>query len=118
MIVRAWRAVRGEPVADGHVIGNHTQTHASLTGRSTGSWHLDDATTVKELAQTDALIAPFVMGQHQAADWDCWSSGNDGVQSMGYAFVRVDEVPEIASVSASGGKPDPCASSPQRNPVN
>jgi peptidoglycan/xylan/chitin deacetylase (PgdA/CDA1 family) len=176
-------------VADGHVIGNHTQTHASLTGRSTGSWHLDDAATVSEIAQTDALIAPFVtaerfmfrapygdfdsasasainnsamskyagpvywnigdhMGPHQAADWDCWQPGNDGVvltvarcaelyveeiesvgrgvilmhdpyfiggnpasggtvdmveslvpllRGKGYSFVRVDEVPEIAS---------------------
>jgi peptidoglycan/xylan/chitin deacetylase (PgdA/CDA1 family) len=106
-------------IADGHVIGNHTQTHTSLTGHSTGSRHLDDANTVSELAQTDALIAPFVtanrfmfrapygdfdgasaaainasamskyvgpiywnignnMGPHQAVDWDCWQSGNDG----------------------------------------
>lgn len=50
-------------VADGHSIGNHTQTHASLTGRSTGGPHLSDANTVAELAETDALIAPFVADQ-------------------------------------------------------
>lgn len=183
-------AVLAQIIADGHVIGNHTQTHVSLTGRATGKWHLDDAATVSELAQTDALIAPFVaadrfmfrapygdfdsasaaainasamskyagpiywnignnMGPHQAADWDCWSAGNDGVvltttrcgdlyveeidavgrgvvlmhdpyfigadpakggtvdmvqyivpilRAKGYSFVRIDDVPEIASV--------------------
>lgn len=180
-------AVLAQLVADGHVIGNHTQTHASLTGQSTGSWHLDDAATVSELAQTDVLIAPFVtadrfmfrapygdydwgsaaainasamkkyvgdvhwdigdhMGSHQAADWDCWVPGHDGVvltvtrcaqlyleeidnvgrgvvlmhdpysiggnpanggtvdmveaivpilESKGYTFVRIDQVPDI-----------------------
>jgi peptidoglycan/xylan/chitin deacetylase (PgdA/CDA1 family) len=67
-------------VADGHVIGNHTQTHASLTGQSTGSWHLDDATTVSEVAQTDELIAPFVTADRflfraPYGDFD-WSSAN------------------------------------------
>jgi peptidoglycan/xylan/chitin deacetylase (PgdA/CDA1 family) len=260
-------AILQQLIDDGHVIGNHTQTHASLTGHATGKAHLDDAETVSELSQTDALIAPFVaadrfmfrapygdfdtasasainasamgkyvgpikwnigdhMGQHQAADWDCWSSGGDGkvvtvercgqlyveeidaigrgivlmhdpyfidnnpahggtvdmveaivpiLKANGYTFVRIDEVPEIASVlpplpppppppvpdagssssassssgasssgatssggggastteaavapsapatetpmlgaSASGGKPDPCSSSPQQ----
>jgi peptidoglycan/xylan/chitin deacetylase (PgdA/CDA1 family) len=257
-------AILKQLIDDGHVIGNHTQSHASLTGHATGKAHLDDAQTVNELTQTDALIAPFVaadrfmfrapygdfdaasasainasamskyvgpikwnigdhMGQHQATDWDCWSSGNDGkvltvercgqlyveeidaigrgvvlmhdpyfignnpanggtvdmvqaivpiLKAKGYAFVRIDEVPEISSVlpplppppsppvpdagssssapstsgantgeggastaqgvvatsadsgarateapvlgvSPSGGKPDPCASSPQ-----
>ena len=183
-------AILAQIIADGHVIGNHTQTHASLTGHATGSRHLDDAATVSELAQTDVLIAPFVtadrfmfrapygdfdaasaaainassmskyagpiywnignnMGPHQAADWDCWSAGNDGVvlttkrcgdlyleeidnvgrgvvlmhdpyfiganpanggtvdmvqyivpilRARGYSFVRIDEVPEIAAV--------------------
>lgn len=182
-------AVLTQLIADGHVIGNHTQTHTSLTGRSTGSGHLDDATTVTELAQTDALISPFVtanrfmfrapygdfdassaaainasamtkyvgpiywnignnMGPHQAVDWDCWQPGSDGavltvarcgdlyveeidavgrgvillhdpyfidndpahggtvdmienivpvLKAKGYTFVRIDEVPEIAS---------------------
>ncbi len=67
-------------IADGHVIGNHTQTHASLTGKSTGSWHLDDATTVSEVAETDALIAPFVtanrfMFRAPYGDYD-WGSAN------------------------------------------
>ena len=52
--------VLAQIIADGHVIGNHTQTHTSLTGRATHGPHLDDATTVSEIAQTDALIAPFV----------------------------------------------------------
>jgi peptidoglycan/xylan/chitin deacetylase (PgdA/CDA1 family) len=183
-------AILQQLIDDGHVIGNHTQSHASLTGRATGKAHLDDAQTVNELSQTDVLIAPFVaadrfmfrapygdfdtasasaingsamtkyvgpikwnigdhMGQHQATDWDCWSSGSDGkvltvercgqlyleeidaigrgivlmhdpyfigndpanggtvdmveaivpiLKANGYAFVRIDEVPEIASV--------------------
>jgi peptidoglycan/xylan/chitin deacetylase (PgdA/CDA1 family) len=70
--------VLAQLVADGHVIGNHTQTHASLTGQSTGSWHLDDATAVSEVAQTDVLIAPFVtadrfMFRAPYGDFD-WSS--------------------------------------------
>ena len=40
-------------VADGHVIGNHTQTHANLTWLS---W----SDIIREVQQTDALIAPFV----------------------------------------------------------
>jgi peptidoglycan/xylan/chitin deacetylase (PgdA/CDA1 family) len=52
--------VLAQLVADGHVIGNHTQTHTSLTGRSTDGAHLADNDTVAELAQTDALIASFV----------------------------------------------------------
>lgn len=50
-------------MADGYSIGNHTQTHTSLTGRSTGGPHLSDANTVAELTETDALIAPFVADQ-------------------------------------------------------
>ncbi len=113
-------SVLAQIIADGHVIGNHTQTHTSLTGRSTGNLHLDNSATVAELAQTDALISPFVansrylfrapygdfdavtasaisaspmnkyvgpinwdigdrMGPGQAADWDCWSAGSDGL---------------------------------------
>lgn len=47
-------------VADGHIVANHTQTHTSLTGRSTGTAHLDATGIVSEVAQTDALVAPFV----------------------------------------------------------
>jgi peptidoglycan/xylan/chitin deacetylase (PgdA/CDA1 family) len=46
-------AILGEIVADGHVIGNHTQTHADLTT-------LTAAQIVAELEQTDELIAPFL----------------------------------------------------------
>jgi peptidoglycan-N-acetylglucosamine deacetylase len=41
-------------VADGHVIANHTQTHAHLPQIAT------DADIVKEVADTDAIIAPLV----------------------------------------------------------
>ena len=40
-------------VADGHLVGNHTQTHAALTT-------LASVDIVKEVAQTDALIAGLV----------------------------------------------------------
>ena len=119
-------------VADGHVLANHTQTHVSLTGRATGSPPLASQDVVAEVAQTDALIAPFVtnrflfrapygdfdeqsgqaleaspmkkyvgpinweigdhMGPNQAADWDCWSEGADGIvltpQQCGDLYVK------------------------------
>lgn len=59
-MITANTSVLAQLVADGHVIGNHTQTHTSLTGRSTGGAHLADKDTVAELTQTDALIASFV----------------------------------------------------------
>ena len=125
-------------VADGHVVANHTQTHASLTGRATGGAALSAQEIVAEVAQTDALIAPFVqanrfmfrapygdfdaqtaaavdasamkkyvgpinwdigdhMGPDQAADWDCWRSATDGVvlttQQCGDLYVKeIDSV--------------------------
>lgn len=182
-------AVLQQIAAEGHLVGNHTQTHTSLTGRSTGSKPLSAEQIVDELSQTDALIAPFAggrfvfrapygdfdaptatvidaspmkkyvgpinweigdhMGPAQAADWDCWTPGADGVvltpeqcgelyvkeidsvgrgvvllhdpyfvdddpskggtvdmvkqivpilKAKGYAFVRVDRVPEIAAL--------------------
>ncbi len=112
-------SVLAQLVADGHVVANHTQTHRSLTGRSTGTARLPDAEVTRELEQTDALIAPYTagrfmfrapfgdfdgvtaaaltaspmakyvgsigweigdhMGPAQAADWDCWIPGADGV---------------------------------------
>lgn len=45
--------VLSDLVADGHVIGNHTQTHADLTT-------LTPAQIVAEVEATDALLAPFV----------------------------------------------------------
>jgi peptidoglycan-N-acetylglucosamine deacetylase len=45
--------VLAEIVADGHVLGNHTQTHADLTT-------LGRTEIIAEVEQTDALIAPFV----------------------------------------------------------
>ena len=53
-------ATLGKLVADGHLVANHTQTHTSLTGRSTGGAPLEPAAVLSEVAQTDALIAPFV----------------------------------------------------------
>lgn len=44
---------------DGHLVANHTQTHRSLTGRMTGAPRLSPAEAVAELAETDALIAPY-----------------------------------------------------------
>lgn len=177
-------------VDDGHFVGNHTQTHTSLTGRATGGLPLDAAAIVSEVSQTDVLIAPFVtsnrylfrapygdfdvdtaaaingspmqkyvgpinwdigdhMGVDQAADWDCWTVGVDGLvltpeqcgdlylseidrvghgtvllhdpyfvddepthggtvdmiryivpilKAKGYAFARIDHVPEIAAL--------------------
>lgn len=176
-------------VKDGHVVANHTQTHRSITGRSTNGARLSDAELIDEIAQTDAIIAPFVdgrfmfrapfgdfdakayaavqpspmnkyvgpigwdvgdhMGAGQAADWDCWTPGADGqivppqacaqlyleeiesagrgivlmhdpyfidddpakggtvdlvkilvpaLVAKGYAFARLDEVPDIAAL--------------------
>lgn len=46
-------AILQDLVADGHAIGNHTQTHPDLTA-------LDARSVVAEVEQTDVLIAPFV----------------------------------------------------------
>jgi peptidoglycan-N-acetylglucosamine deacetylase len=53
MLGRGSEAVLQGLVADGHVIGNHTQTHADLTTLGVGG-------VVSEVEQTDALIARFV----------------------------------------------------------
>lgn len=45
-------------VADGHLVGNHTQDHPDLTKFPPGP--AGDAALVKEVADTDPLIAPFV----------------------------------------------------------
>jgi|GEM_PF-482321 len=60
MMLTAGTAVLAQLVADGHLIGNHTQTHTSLTGRATGGLPLSASAVVHEVAQTDALIAPFL----------------------------------------------------------
>ena len=56
-------------VADGHLIGNHTQDHFDLTS-------LDDATILRELTDTDAIISPFVASGHFVfrAPYGSWSS--------------------------------------------
>jgi peptidoglycan/xylan/chitin deacetylase (PgdA/CDA1 family) len=59
-MLTAGTAVLQQLVADGHVVANHTQTHASLTGRSTSGEPLSATNIVAELTQTDVLIAPFV----------------------------------------------------------
>lgn len=105
---------------DGHLIGNHTQTHRSLTGRATATPRPTEAQVIGEISDTDAILSPFVrkrhfvfrppygdfddqaftivddspmkkyvgpvywdigdaMGPHQAADWDCWQRGSDGI---------------------------------------
>ena len=53
MHVAMYPNVLAQLVADGHVVANHTQTHPTLSQQN-------DATIVKEVADTDALIAPFV----------------------------------------------------------
>lgn len=49
-------------VADGHLVANHTETHASLTGTATATARPADDVVLKELADTDAKIAPYVTG--------------------------------------------------------
>lgn len=59
--IAAYPNALAKVVADGHVIGNHTQDHADLTDKTvfpltaTGNAQL-----VTELSATDTLIAPFV----------------------------------------------------------
>lgn len=50
-------------VADGHLVANHTETHRSLTGSSTGTKRLTDTEVLQELTQTDGRIEPFVRSQ-------------------------------------------------------
>jgi peptidoglycan/xylan/chitin deacetylase (PgdA/CDA1 family) len=51
-------------VADGHLVANHTETHRSLTGRSTpGVAGLTPGEIVQELTDTDVKIETFVKGQ-------------------------------------------------------
>jgi peptidoglycan/xylan/chitin deacetylase (PgdA/CDA1 family) len=47
-------------IDDGHLVANHTETHQSLTGTSTAMPRLGDSEVVKEVADTDAKIEPFV----------------------------------------------------------
>lgn len=47
-------------VADGHLIGNHTETHRSLTGVATGEARPADADIIKEVTDTDAKISAYV----------------------------------------------------------
>lgn len=48
--------------ADGHLVGNHTQDHPDLAKIPVGP--VGDATIVKQLTDTDVLIAPFVQNAH------------------------------------------------------
>jgi peptidoglycan/xylan/chitin deacetylase (PgdA/CDA1 family) len=61
--------ILGRLVADGHLVGNHTQDHFDLTS-------LDDNSIVRELADTDAIISPFVDRGHLVfrAPFGAWSS--------------------------------------------
>jgi peptidoglycan/xylan/chitin deacetylase (PgdA/CDA1 family) len=56
-------------VADGHLVGNHTQDHYDLTS-------LDDGSILAELRDTDAIISPFVANGHYVfrAPYGSWSS--------------------------------------------
>lgn len=60
---------------DGHLVGNHTQTHRSLTGHATGTARLSDGDVRNEIEQTDALIASHVdrgrfLFRPPYGDWD------------------------------------------------
>ena len=52
-------AILAQLVADGHVVANHTQNHASLINDFANT-AAGNASRVDELSQTDAIIAPFV----------------------------------------------------------
>lgn len=56
-------------IADGHLVGNHTQDHFDLTS-------LDDGSIYRQLSQTDAIIAPFASSGHFVfrAPFGSWSS--------------------------------------------
>jgi peptidoglycan/xylan/chitin deacetylase (PgdA/CDA1 family) len=59
--VAAYPNALAKLVADGHVIGNHTQDHADLTDKVAFPVNAaGNAKLVTELTATDALIAPFV----------------------------------------------------------
>jgi peptidoglycan/xylan/chitin deacetylase (PgdA/CDA1 family) len=59
--VAAYPNALAKLVADGHVIGNHTQDHADLTDKTVFPLNATgNAKLVTELMATDALIAPFV----------------------------------------------------------
>jgi peptidoglycan/xylan/chitin deacetylase (PgdA/CDA1 family) len=47
-------------IDDGHLVANHTETHASLTGQSTATARPAPDAVIGELANTDAKILPFV----------------------------------------------------------
>jgi peptidoglycan-N-acetylglucosamine deacetylase len=51
--VPGFETVLQQVIADGHLVGNHTQTHAALTG-------LASVDVVREVEQTDALIKTLV----------------------------------------------------------
>jgi peptidoglycan-N-acetylglucosamine deacetylase len=62
-------AVLSQLVADGHLVGNHTQDHLDLTT-------LGDSAIVNQLAATDAIIGPYVAGGHLVfrAPYGAWSA--------------------------------------------
>ncbi|HEX7603111.1 MAG TPA: polysaccharide deacetylase family protein, partial [Polyangiaceae bacterium] len=64
-------AVLSQLVADGHLVGNHTQDHPDLTLPT-----LSDSAIVQELADTDAIIAPYVASGHFVfrAPYGSWSA--------------------------------------------
>lgn len=57
-------AVLAQLTADGHLVANHTQNHYDLTADATHfpAGATGDAAIVKQLVDTDALIAPHVPG--------------------------------------------------------
>ena len=61
--------ILSQVIADGHLVGNHTQDHLDLTT-------LSDSQIVSELVDTDAIISPFVSNGHYLfrAPYGSWSS--------------------------------------------
>ena len=64
-------AVLSQLLADGHLVGNHTQNHPDLTT-------LSSSQVVSELASTDALISPYVASGHFVfrAPYGAWSAND------------------------------------------
>jgi peptidoglycan-N-acetylglucosamine deacetylase len=64
-------AVLSQLLADGHLVGNHTQNHSDLTT-------LSGSQVVSELASTDALVSPYVASGHFVfrAPYGAWSAND------------------------------------------
>ncbi len=69
-------------IADGHIIGNHTQNHLDLTDLATyPASPAGDTGLVKALSETDALIAPYVKANRFLfrAPFGAWNARDNAV---------------------------------------